>query len=152
MADVLAPDPSAFAPIDAEVAERWGVPGPFKRARFPTLVGLQLEEIRVDYARMRLPYRDELTQPAGVVHGGAIATLIDTVVVPAIASAHDAVPQLLTLSMSIQYLGAVTAEDLVGEGWVTKRGRSVVFCSTLVRTPSGADVATGQLVYKVRPG
>ena len=44
-------------------------------------------------ARMRLPYRDELNQPAGVVHGGAIATLIDTVVVPAVASAYDEVPR-----------------------------------------------------------
>ena len=66
--------------------ERWNRCTPY----FPTLVGLELEEVRTDYARMRLPYRPELQQPAGVVHGGAVATLIDTVVVPAVGQAYDA--------------------------------------------------------------
>jgi uncharacterized protein (TIGR00369 family) len=99
---------------------------------------------------MRLPYRDELDQPAGVVHGGAIATLIDTVVVPAVASAYDLIPDMLTLGMSVQYLGAIVREDAVGEGWITRRGRSVAFCEVLVRTGAGETAATGQLTYKVR--
>jgi uncharacterized protein (TIGR00369 family) len=85
------------------------------------------------------------------VHGGAIATLVDTVVVPAVASAYDRIPDMLTLSMSVQYLGAILHEDAVGEGWITRRGRSVAFCEALVRTASGQIAATGQLVYKVRP-
>jgi acyl-coenzyme A thioesterase PaaI-like protein len=76
-----------FEPLTPERAALWGNflswPG---RTYFPNVVGLRLEEIRADYARIRLPYRDELQQPAGVVHGGAIATLIDTVVVPAVAA------------------------------------------------------------------
>ncbi len=118
---------------------------------FPRVVGLVTEEVRSDYARLRLPYRPELDQPAGVVHGGAIATMIDTVVVPAIGGAYDALPQMLTLSLSVQFLGAVRATDAVAEGWVTRRGRSVVFCEALVRTAAGDPAATGQLVYSVRP-
>lgn len=120
------------------------------RTYFPNVVGLQLEEVRTDYCRLRLPYRAELDQPAGVVHGGAIATLIDTVVVPAVASAYDERPRMLTVNMLVQYLGAVVREDAVAEGWVQKRGRSTVFCRAEVRTGSGALAATGELVYSVR--
>jgi uncharacterized protein (TIGR00369 family) len=109
-----------------------------------------VEEIREDYARLRLPYRPELEQPTEVVHGGAIASLIDTVVVPAVGGAYDRRPEMLTLSMHIQYLGAVRKEDAVAEGWVTQRGRSIVFCEASVRAASGAPAATGNLVYKVR--
>ena len=36
-----------------------------------SMAGLErVEEIRQDYARLRLPYRPEYEQPAGVVHGG----------------------------------------------------------------------------------
>jgi acyl-coenzyme A thioesterase PaaI-like protein len=43
------------------VAERWArFPKGWDRILFPTLVGLELEEVRTDYARMRLPYRPEL--------------------------------------------------------------------------------------------
>ena len=118
---------------------------------FPNLVGLEVEEIRVDYARLRLPFRPELHQKAGVVHGGATATLIDSVVVPAVASAYDAPPAMFTVNMLVQYLSAVVDEDMIAEGWITKRGRTTVFCRAEVRTPSGVLAATGELVYAVRP-
>ena len=141
-----------FEPLTPERAALWANflswPG---RTLFPNIVGLRLEEIRTDYARIRLPYREELQQPAGVVHGGAIATMIDTVVVPAVASQYDEVPRMLTLTMSVQYLGAVVEEDAVAEGWIMRRGRSTVFCRAEVQTDSGALAATGELVYAVRP-
>ncbi len=116
---------------------------------FPGYVGLVLEEVRADYARMRLPYRRELDQPQGVVHGGAIATLIDTVVVPAIGSAYDERRALLTIGMTVQYLEAITKEDAVAEAWVEKRGRSTVFCRVEVQTKSHALAATASVTYKV---
>jgi len=116
---------------------------------FPGYVGLRLEEVRLDYARMRLPHRRELDQPQGVVHGGAIATLADTVVVPAIGSAYDERRALLTLGMTIQYLDAIVGEDAVAEGWVEKRGRSTCFCRVEIRTVAGVLAATASVVYKV---
>ncbi len=138
-----------FPPLDAELAERWKTFGAWERPYFPQLVGLQVEEIRTDYCRMRLPYRPELEQPAGVVHGGAIATLIDTVVVPAIGQAYPLDTLYLTVGMNIQYLGAVREEDAVAEGWIEQRGRSMVFCAAEVLTASGRRAATGTLTYKV---
>jgi uncharacterized protein (TIGR00369 family) len=108
-------------------------------------------ERRTDYCRLRLPYRPELDQPAGVVHGGAIATLIDTVVVPPVGTAYDAGWQYVTVTMDIQYLGAVVREDAIAEGWVEQRGRSLVFCGAEVVTASGRRAAKGTLTYKVSP-
>ncbi|MBI2709194.1 MAG: PaaI family thioesterase [Actinobacteria bacterium] len=150
MAQVLAPDPTSFAPLAPERLERWSAFPDMGQPMFGSLIGLVLEEVREDYARMRLPWRPELTQPAGVMHGGAISTLIDTVVVPAIAGAYDDRPVMLTLNLDVSFLGAVRDEDAVAEGWITRRGRSVVFCEALVRTASGAPAARGSLVYSIR--
>jgi uncharacterized protein (TIGR00369 family) len=116
---------------------------------FPTFLGAVLEEVRTDYARMRLPYRPELRQPAGVVHGGVIATLADTVVVPAVGSAYAEARQLFTVDMQVRYLAPIVEEDAVAEGWVTQRGRSLVFCDAEVRSASGTLAASATLVYKV---
>ena len=57
---------------------------------------------------------------------------------------------VLTVDMQIRYLGAARETDLVAEGWITKRGRSIVFCQAEVRTHPGGDlVAEGWLTYKV---
>jgi uncharacterized protein (TIGR00369 family) len=140
------------APLSPERLRLWegfgeatGGAAPF----FPGYVGLRLEEVRLDYARMRLPYRPELDQPQGVVHGGAIATLVDTAVVPAIGSAYDERRALLTVGMSIQYLDAVVREDAIAEAWIEKRGRSTCFCRVEVQSGSGTLAATASVIYKV---
>ena len=145
-----APNAERFAPLPAERAAAWKeFPGTRTPPYFPTLVGLVLEEVRVDYARMRLPYRGELDQPVGVVHGGAIATLIDTAVVPAISSAYTERRPLLTINLQVQYMAPIRQEDAVAEAWVERRGRSTVFCRVEVRTATGTLAATGALAYKV---
>jgi uncharacterized protein (TIGR00369 family) len=139
-----------FDPLPAERAERWSGFGHWDVRYFPNVVGLELEEVRTDYARMRLPFRAELNQPAGVVHGGAIATLIDTVVVPAVGSAYDEFMAMLTIDLQIRFLGAAVGTDLVAEGWVNRRGRSILFCQAEVRAVDTGDVvAEGWLTYKV---
>jgi len=139
-----------FAPLDDERRERWLGFGNWDVTYFPKLVGLVVEEVRADYCRMRLPWRTEITQPAGVAHGGAIATIIDSVVVPAIGSGYETNQGFVTLDMHVQYLGALVDQDAVAEGWVTQRGRSIVFCEAeVVGATSGRRLARGVLTFKL---
>ena len=62
-----------FAALPDEVVARWLKFGSWDRAFFPTLLGMTVQEVRVDYCRMLMPYKPELDQPQGLVHGGAIA-------------------------------------------------------------------------------
>jgi uncharacterized protein (TIGR00369 family) len=151
--DPAAPHASRFAPLEDEaLVARWAkFPRGWDRTYFPTLIGLELEEVRTDYARMRLPFLPELEQPAGVVHGGAIGTLVDTVVVPAVGQAYDPGWAFFTIQMDVRYIGAVAGEDAIAEGWIEQRGRTLVFCRAEVRVASGKLVADGTLTYTVRP-
>jgi uncharacterized protein (TIGR00369 family) len=144
-----APNADRFPPLPAERAALWSTFGRWPTVYFPRLVGIDLEEVRTDYARMRLPFRPELNQPAGVVHGGAIATLIDTAVVPAVGSAYEEPRALFTIQMQVEYLDPIVEADAVAEAWIEKRGRSTVFCRVEVRTPAGTLAAIGTLIYKV---
>ncbi len=119
------------------------------RRWFPNLLGIEVEELRRDYARLRMPWRNDLNQSGGLMHGGAIATLIDTAVVPAIGTAYADNRPFSTIEMSVRYVQPVRKEDLVAEGWVVRRGKRVVFCEVDVSTASGVTVATGDLIYIV---
>jgi uncharacterized protein (TIGR00369 family) len=139
-----------FDLLPSSVAQRWSSFGDWpERTYFSALVGVEVEELRRDYARMRLPWRAELNQPQGLMHGGAIATLIDTVVVPAIGTAYEDGRSFSTIELTVRYLAAVRQEDLVAEGWITRRGNRVVFCEAEVRTASAVKVATGNCIYVV---
>ena len=139
-----------YQPLSESAALRWGKFGHWERVYFTTLVGIDVEEILTDYCRMRMPFRPELEQAAGVVHGGAIATLLDSVVVPAVGCAYEADQNFSTVDFHATYLSALVQEDAVAEGWVVKRGRSTVFCEAeIVGATSGKLIARALLTYNV---
>lgn len=139
-----------FEPLDGEVHARWMNFGRWSRPYFPQLVGIEVQDVRRDYCRMRLPFRPEIEQPMGIVHGGAIATLIDVVVVPAIGSAYDQEVGFSTVDLQIQFLRPLVEESAIAEGIVVKRGRRIIFCSAeVVGESSGKAIARGTLTYAV---
>lgn len=138
-----------FEPLPPEKAARWAGFARWDTVYFPSYLGIEVEEVRQDYARMRLRYRPELRQPIGVLHGGAIAALADTVVVPAVGSAYDDPRAFFTIDMQLRYLDPIVDEDAIGEGWVVRRGSSIVYCDAEIRSASGRLAATAGLTYKV---
>lgn len=146
----MAPRPEDFDELDPETRARWARFGIWDRVYFPSLIGLAVEEVRSGYCRMRMPFRPELEQPMGIVHGGAIATLLDAVVVPAIGSAYPASTGFSTVDLSIQYHSALRAEDAVAHGWVVRRGKRIVFCEAEAEgSESGRMIAKALLTYSV---
>jgi uncharacterized protein (TIGR00369 family) len=141
-----------YEPLPDDAAARWAKFGRSETVFYPMLLGLEVEETRIDYCRMRMPFKAELLQPGGVVHGGAIASLMDAVLVPAVGSVLGPKDRYSTVDLHVQFIGAVKDEDVVAEGWVTRRGRTVVFCeSEAVGATSGRLVARSVLTYNVSP-
>ena len=141
-----------YEPLPDDAAARWSRFGQSETVLYPMLLGLEVEEIRTDYCRMRMPFKPELLHAGGIVHGGAIASLMDAVVVPAVGSVLGPDARYSTVDLHVQNIGAVTDEDVVAEGWVTKRGRSVVFCeSEALGASTGRLIARSVLTFNVSP-
>ena len=86
-----------------------------------------------------------------VVHGGAIASLIDTAGM-ASCWADDAEPESLsgsTVTLNVNYLAAARGQDLTAHAVVVRRGRSLVFSEVKVTEPDGRLVATGSVVQRL---
>lgn len=139
-----------YEPLPVEAADRWGRFGVSDTMFYSDLLGLVVEEVKVDYCRMRMPFKPELLQAGGFVHGGAIASLLDAVLVPAVGAVLEPGIGFSTVDLHVQYIGAVQDEDLVAEGWITRRGRSTVFCeSEAFAVGSGRRIAKSVLTYNV---
>ena len=113
-------------------------------------LGIELVDLEPDRARLRLPYRPELATMGDVVHGGAIAALLDTASMAA-AWSDDAVPEALagaTVSMSVDYVAAARATDLLATGVVVRRGRSLCFTEVTVTDAGEEVIAKGIAVHR----
>jgi uncharacterized protein (TIGR00369 family) len=115
------------------------------------LLGIELTHIEDGRAELRMPFRPELATMDDVVHGGAIASLIDTAGMAASWS-NDAEPESFagaTVSLNVSYTGAARGKDLTALAIVSKRGRSIVFSDVRVTEPDGRLVATGSVVQQL---
>ncbi len=118
---------------------------------FTTAVGIELEGIEDGRASLRMAYNRSRTTYADIVHGGAIATLVD-VAIMATAWAGAPVPGTLrgvTVSMSMEFVDAAKAEDLVAEGRLIRRGRTLASVEVDVRGADQRMIAKAIGTYKM---
>lgn len=105
-----------FHPLDRE------------KARFVQTLDLRLEYVESGTARMRMPFREEVANITGGVHGGAIVSLCDTCFYVALASIYGKEQQTTTASISCSFLRpALPPHDLVAEATILKAGRRIVY-------------------------
>ena len=128
----------------------------FIRHFFPTSpyvahLGMQLTDLQPGMATLSLPYSEALVTIGTVVHGGAIASLIDTAAMVAAWSDVE-VPEKVrgtTVNLTVAYLAAAEQADLQAIAHVLRRGRNLVYLDVEVRSASGNAVAKGLVTYKV---
>ncbi len=81
--------------------------------------------------------------PIGLVHGGLVCTLLDTVTGCAVHTTLPAEVGYTSIEIKVNYLRPVHADmPLIAHGWVTKPGRRVAFAEADVRNPDGQVLAT----------
>lgn len=111
--------------------------------------GIEVTHVEPGLARGVLRARPSSYNPEGVIHGGAIATLADTV---AGCCACSKGGDCVTSSCSIEYLRGATG-DLLCEATPKKLGRKLSVIQVSVTDTAGKTVATGTFTFfMTRPG
>ena len=109
-----------------------------------------VEEGRVEFSCL---VDESVYNPIGVVHGGLVCTLLDTV---AGCAVHSTLPRgtgYTSIELKVTYLRAVTADSgpLRAVGRVIKTGRRVAFAEGEVLDAAGRSVATASSSLLVFP-
>ena len=131
-----------------------------ERARtlpFFHLIGLEVLELEPSRSKAAVTFRSDLTQPAGILHGGVIATLIDTGIAhailpePAIQSLIEADGHIVSVELSVKYLRPVSEGRIVCDSRVTRLGRQIIHAASVVVNDAGKEVARGDAIYMMVP-
>ena len=115
-------------------------------------LGMELIDAQDGYAKLRLKYQDENSTAAKALHGGAIASLIDTTgAMAAWTTAEVATPKYFgsTVGVTVNYLSAVIGQDCFAEGRVLKRGKEVIYSEVRVTNEDGKLCAQGTVIYRI---
>lgn len=109
--------------------------------------GMSLTYDEEGHAHVSLPYNPSLDHALGGIHGGIIATLLDTAGWFTAAALHEGV-WIATSTINIHLLEPATSIDLEAVGRVVRRGRRLDVAEMEVTGPDGKlyAVATGTFI------
>jgi acyl-CoA thioesterase len=114
---------------------------------YAQLLGIELEKVVPGEAILTLAIRPELSQNHGVVHGGAIASLIDTATAFAILTLLDPDERVTTVDLTISYLRPGLEGRLRATARVLRQGRRLLNTSAEVTNEAGKLLATALSTY-----
>lgn len=137
-------------PWDTEIAESGS--GPYLK-----MLGITVEEADEGRAVLRMTWQPGLDtfRLNHVMHGGAIASLIDATASMALRTLHR--PQdppwrmTSTSDLNVTYLNAAT-KDVIAEARALRSGRTIAFFQIDVKDIDGLAVATGRATMYISPG
>jgi len=118
---------------------------------FSELMGAELVAIDEGFARVKLPFKPELSRGDELIHGGAIAALVDKAGTAAAWSYADIGPTArgATISLAVNYLRGAVSCDLTADGRVVRRGGTITVVDVEVHDADGQLVAKGPVTYKL---
>jgi len=93
-------------------------------------LGLQLIEMTRDNATVKLPYDPRFVgnPETGVIHGGAVTSLLDNVSGLAVFAAMEELTSIATLDLRIDYMRAATpGKDVIAHAHCYKVTRTIAF-------------------------
>ena len=127
------------APADPAFAQRCRES--FARQKAMALIGARLSVVDQGYVEIELPWRAELTQQKGYVHGGIVGMIADTACGYSAFSLMPADCSLVTVEYKMNILNPGRGM-LVAKAEVVKPGRTLTVARAQVYADDGTHVAT----------
>ena len=137
------------APADPHFASR--IRESFNRQKAMALIGATLGNVAPGAVEITLPFRDDLTQQKGYIHGGIIGMIADSAAGYAAYSLMPADCSLVTVEYKMNILAPATS-SLTARGEVVKPGRTLTVARAEVYAQDGTHVATMQQTLMMLAG
>lgn len=121
-------------------------------SHFDALLGTEWLSDDPDDARVRVPIRDELRQPVGLMHGGVMSTLVESVCsrATALAVLGDGMAAM-GQSISVSFMRPVTEGHAEVRARARHRGRTTWVWEAEVLDAEERLCALAQMTIAIRP-
>ncbi len=109
---------------DPHFAER--VRASFARQQAMNLIGARMTVVEAGYTEIHLPYKPEVTQQHGYIHGGIVGMIADSAAGYAANTLTAADTGVLTVEYKLNLLAPAEGQLLIAEGSVVRYGRTLI--------------------------
>lgn len=119
----------------------------FAQVHFARLLGIEIVRLERGEALLSMPVRTELTRMEGILHGGALASLMDSASAFAVLTLLEPGERTVTVDLTIHFLRPVSEGRVEARGRVLRAGRRIFTVSIEATEADGRSIATALTTY-----
>ncbi|TFG28607.1 MAG: PaaI family thioesterase [Promethearchaeota archaeon] len=112
------------------------------RIPFYRTLGFKLIEIKDGHAHFEMDIREALTQN-GMIHGGVLASMIDSTCACAAFSLIYPEGWVTTIDLQVSYLKPVSKGTLIAKAECLRSGKNISFCESKIYNDKGELICIG---------
>ena len=118
---------------------------------FQQFVGIEVIQLGGGESVLQLELKDHHFNLYGIPHGGVHATLLDIAMGTAASFPDTSGLEVdsVTLNLSVDYIAPPASKNLIARGKVTKKGKSIAYCTAEVFDEHKTLVASGRSIFKL---
>jgi len=114
------------------------------------LLGMEVMEIKEGESRIEMPFKQDLTHPYGIAHGGAIASLADSAVAMALIGLVDPKDRITTIEFKINFFTSIDKGRLEAHATIIHKGSKTAVGDVEVLDEKGKLVAKLVATYSIK--
>ena len=122
----------------------------FARVPYVGLLGFEFVRAERGAATFALEVREELTRMGGILHGGAVVSLLDTAAAFAVHTIIEPDARTLTVDLTVHFLRPASGGRIEAQARVLRRGRRVCILSVEALDTSAEIIATSTMTYYIQ--
>jgi uncharacterized protein (TIGR00369 family) len=119
----------------------------FAQVPYARLLGMEFVGAVRGAATFALEVREGLTRMGGIMHGGALASLLDTAAAFAVHTLLEPGARTVTVDLTVHFLRPVSTGRVEARARVLREGRRIVIISAEATDQTGLLVATATTTY-----
>ena len=118
---------------------------------FQHYVGIKVLQLGAGKSVLQLELEKHHFNLYGIPHGGVHATLLDIAMGTAASFPDESGREVdsVTLNLSVDYIAPPTSKVLIAKGKVTKKGKSIAYCTAEIFDEHKTLIASGRSIFKL---
>ena len=118
---------------------------------FQHFVGIEVIQLGDGKSVLQLELKGHHFNLYGIPHGGVHATLLDIAMGTAASFPDNSGKELdsVTLNLSVDYIAPPASKILIAKGKITKKGKSIAYCTAEIFDEDQTLIASGRSIFKL---
>lgn len=114
-----------------------------KESGYWELLGMEVVDIKKGWAQVRLPFKESITRPGGIAHGGSILSIADSCAGLSLLGLINKDEAMVTVEIKVNFMKPFQEGEIIAESKIIHKGGKIAIGEVEIKNSKQELIAIG---------